>query len=431
MKQGEKILVITYYWPPAGGAGVQRWLKFCNYLPEFDIKPIVLTVDEEKASYLQTDETLVKDISLNIPVYKTNSFEPLGIFSSLVGKKNVPFGGFANVNKESVLQKGARFLRGNFFIPDPRKGWNSYAYKKALQLIKQENIKTIITTGPPHSTHLIGLKLQAKLGVKWICDMRDPWTDIYYYKDFMHLPFVKKMDAGLEKKVLEQADEIITVSAGFKSIFSAKSKLINQKKIHLLPNGYDEKDFTEKIDSKNKTYTLSYVGSMAQIYKPYVLLAAMANCLVKGYDMKLRFVGNVAPIIKKSISIKGLYKNVEYIDHVEHKKAISYMQNTNSLLLIIPNTSHAKGILPGKVFEYLAAQKPILAIGPTLGDVAEILKETKAGNIFDYDDEKGIEEELIKRINEFNSQEKTHQNVNIEQYSRRELTKKLASIIKA
>ena len=431
MKQGEKVLVITYYWPPAGGAGVQRWLKFCNYLPEFDIKPIVLTVDEKKASYLQTDETLVKDISLNIPVYKTNSFEPLGIFSSIVGKKNVPFGGFANVNKESVLQKGARFLRGNFFIPDPRKGWNSYAYKKALQLIKQENIKTIITTGPPHSTHLIGLKLQAKLGVKWICDMRDPWTDIYYYKDFMHLPFVKKMDADLEKKVLEQADEIITVSEGLKSIFSVKSELINPKKIHLLPNGYDEKDFEEKIDSKNKTFILSYVGSMAQIYKPYVLLAAMANCLAKGYDMKLRFVGNVAPIIKKSISIKGLYKNVEYIEHVEHKKAISYMQNTNSLLLIIPNTSHAKGILTGKVFEYLAAQNHILAIGPTHGDVAQILKETKAGNIFDYEDEKGIEEELIKRINEFNSQEETHQNVNIEQYSRRELTKKLASIIKA
>jgi hypothetical protein len=201
VEEKRKVLIITYYWPPSGGAGVQRWLKFAKYLPEFGVEPIVLTVDPKYASYPQRDESLEKDIHQKLKVYKTKTFEPLNLLSGILGKKNVPYGGFTNVNKKSFLQTILRFIRGNFFIPDARVGWNNYAYKKAKEIIEEYKIDTVITTSPPHSTQLIGLELKKKLSITWIADFRDPWTDIYYYKDLLHTCLAKRLDKNKEQEV--------------------------------------------------------------------------------------------------------------------------------------------------------------------------------------------------------------------------------------
>ena len=208
----KKILIITYYWPPSGGAGVQRWLKFTKFLPEFGFKPVILTVDDNAASYAQLDESLLKEIDPNLSVYKTKTFEPYNLYRKLSNKKEIPYGGFSNQRKITLFEKLSRFIRGNLFIPDPRRGWNRYAIKKALELIRSEQIEVVVTTGPPHSTHLIGKKVKEKTGIRWIADFRDPWTDIYYYKDLYHLGLANKLDRYLEKNVLKLADQIITVS---------------------------------------------------------------------------------------------------------------------------------------------------------------------------------------------------------------------------
>ena len=208
----KKVLIITYYWPPSGGAGVQRSLKFVKYLPLFGIEPIVITVDAEQATYPILDSTLLNEVSEDVRVVRTRSFEPLKILSAIKGKESVPHGGFANSNKESITQRTLRFIRGNFFIPDARKGWVSFAVKAASEIIEKEKIDTVFVSSPPHSSQLIGLELKKKYNIKWIADMRDPWTDIYYYKDLLQTKFSAARDAVYERQVLEGADEVISVS---------------------------------------------------------------------------------------------------------------------------------------------------------------------------------------------------------------------------
>ncbi|HOU97007.1 MAG TPA: glycosyl transferase family 1, partial [Bacteroidales bacterium] len=204
------VLIITYYWPPGAGAGVQRWLKFSKYLPDFGWEPLILTVDPQYAQYPATDESLLKDVSEKSKVFKTPAVNYFRLASK--DKSRIPSAGFANQDKKGPVQWLMRFIRGNFFIPDPRKGWNRFAFKKACEIINNENVERIITSGPPHSTHLVGLKLKKKFpDILWIADFRDPWTDIYYYKEFYHTFPARLLDRHYEKTVLTNADKIITV----------------------------------------------------------------------------------------------------------------------------------------------------------------------------------------------------------------------------
>jgi glycosyltransferase involved in cell wall biosynthesis len=239
----KKVLIITYYWPPSGGAGVQRWLKFVKYLPEFDFRPWVVTVDPVYAWYPQTDLSLEKDISPEVKVFKTRSFEFLKIISRIFGSRRVAYGGFTNVNKKNPLQIFLRFIRGNFFIPDARVGWSGHAFRKARKLIIDNGIDTVITTGPPHSTHLTGLKLKKELNIRWIADFRDPWTDIFYYSDMLHTPVARKLDLRKEKKVLKSADRIIAVNNTVGKLLARKIDGKDTGKITVITNGYDEDDF--------------------------------------------------------------------------------------------------------------------------------------------------------------------------------------------
>lgn len=440
----KKILLITYYFPPSGGAGVQRWLKTINYLPQAGVETIVLTVDPTVASYPQIDESLCNDIPSNIKVYRTKTREILSFYKKVSPQKQIPYGGFANEPKPNLMQKISRFVRGNFFLPDPRRGWNKFALAKAKEIIETQGITTIVTTSPPHSTQLIGLELKRLYPhIRWVADLRDPWTDIYYNQDLYPTRWAKKRNLRYERSVLLGADQIITVSEECRRLFAQKADVTD--KIIVVPNGYDEKDFlqlgvrnfaesesngqfieTLPNDSKiavgneelgvtseaSNLKILSYIGVMAPQYDIEPL-----KKLVQGRkDLLLRFVGVVSDEIKKEIKSWGV--QTEFISYVSHKEAVSYMQASDVLLLFIPNVPNNEGILTGKLFEYLAAGNKILLFGPQHGDAMRLINECSAGEC--YSDGFNLDEFLNKPYSG---------NDNIKSYSREALANKIASLL--
>ena len=423
----KKVLIITYYWPPSGGAGVQRWLKFAKYLPEFGWQPVILTVDPKYASFPQRDESLALEVDAGCMVYTTKSFELYNLYKLISGKKEVPYGGFANESKEGLFQKASKFLRGNFLLPDPRRGWNKYALKKAEELIREFKIDTVVTTSPPHSTQLIGLKLKQKFNIRWIADLRDPWTDIYYYNQFKHTALARKIDLNFEREVVENVDLLITVSEDLKRIFAEKSNLPIENKTVVIPNGFDEDDFRRtNIPTENRK-VITYTGTISEAYDVDSLLEAL--CLLSE-DSKsqilVRFVGKVPSSVDARFRSSGI--EVELVGYVNHAKSIEYLFRSDLLLLVIPKVKNNRGILTGKFFEYLASQKPILAIGPTDGDLAKIIRETQCGKLFDYDDSKG----MLQFIQEKLALPKITMKTELaSQYSRKELTQKLTESFEA
>ncbi len=430
----KKILFVTYYWPPSGGAGVQRALKFVKYLPEFGVQPYVLTVDEKKASYPFTDITLANEIPSSVNVRRTDTSEPFGIYSRLTGKKSIPTG-FSNESNPGLIQKSSRFIRGNFFIPDARRGWVKFALNEAQKIIDIENIETVITTSPPHSAQLIGLELKKiyKDRIKWIADLRDPWTDIYYYNEFHHLNFAKLKDQRYESEVLNKADSVVTVSNELKELF--KTKTSGKKNIYVIPNGYDEEDFifkSQEIKSPDDTFIISYTGTLAESYNPKVFFHALKKVreMFPGTGIKLRFVGNPSSSLidyAGSISLSG---NLELIPAVSHDESVKYLLKSDSLLLVIPDVEKDKGILTGKLFEYLASRKPVICIGPPDGEAAFILNECKSGKTFG----RNMENELTQYISDLINRSIKGEDINIQndyykKYSRRSQAGELSKII--
>ena len=422
----KKVLIITYYWPPSGGAGVQRWLKFAKYLPEYGWQPVILTVDPSCASYPQRDESLSAEIDPQCMVYTTKSFELYNLYKLLSGKKEVPYGGFANESKEGLLQKASKFLRGNFLLPDPRKGWNKYAFKKASELIREFNIDTVVTTSPPHSTQLIGLKLKQTFNIKWIADLRDPWTDIYYYSQFKHTALARAIDLRYERKVVENADLIVTVSEDVKRIFAGKSPLPIAAKTAVIPNGFDEDDFKMiQVPSETKK-VITYTGTISEAYPVDCFLKALCSLEEElKLQILIRFVGKVPPSVVQKFRDTQL--EIEWVGYVDHPKSIEYLFRSSLLLLVIPEVKNNHGILTGKFFEYLASGKPILAIGPTQGDLAKIMEETKCGKLFDYQDTEGMRRFILESLN--NPAAGSSNKEKASPYSRKQLTGKIAQLL--
>lgn len=402
----KKVLIISYYWPPSGGAGVQRWLKLSSSLANLGVEVHVLTVDENKASYMQWDETLFDDVHPDVMVYKTNSFEPINYYAKLVGKKNVPTAGFSNVDNSNWKQKLVNSARSNFFIPDPRIGWKKYAVKKAKELIKLHDIPTVITTSPPHSTQLIGLKLKAKFPtIKWVVDFRDPWTDIYYYELLGHTALSKKLDSKYEKQVINKSDQIITVGEKFADSFKSKTKKDISAKIAVIPNGYDPKDFDITCE-QNERFTISYTGTMSDYYQPEVFFEALAELISKYSSEAIDFVfiGSLSANLKKFISDK-IGNHAAFLAPVTHKEIIKYMIKSHVLLLVTQGT---EGTIPGKTFEYLAAKRTIICIGK--GDAAEAIKKCNAGESFNRDEKDKITAYLETCYQAFKSEIKQETN---------------------
>ncbi len=411
---------------------MQRCLKFVKHLPEFGVQPTVITVDARQASYPVLDQTLLAEVPQDVRVIRTSTREPFEFYKKITGKKDIPFGGFANTGQETWKQKLFKFLRGNLFIPDPRVGWNRFAFAAAHKVIKEQQIKAIVTSSPPHSTQLIGLKLKKKLGIRWIADMRDPWTDIYYYQDLNHTALAQKLDAKLEREVLEHADEVLVVSEDMKRLFLNKSAAIDPRKIHVIPNGYDEADFVHPSNPSKEEFVITYTGTITEAYNVIGFFQALCETMTRNPLMryKLRFVGKVSAEIRRQIEEAGLPLITEYIDYVPHDESIKYLMSSTVLFMAIPDVPNNHGILTGKLFEYLASNKPIICIGPIHGDADKILDECGAGRVFHYS---GVDL-MLDYLMQLSKTWKINTNldlpiINYTQYSRRSLTEQLAKLI--
>ena len=428
----KKVLIITYYWPPSGGAGVQRWLKFAKYLPEFGIEPYVLTVDARYASYPQVDTSLEEDVPGDLKVFRTRSFEVLRVISGLFGKEQVPYAGFSNVDKKSVLQTCFRFLRGNFFIPDARKGWNRYAFRKASELIRQYGISTVITTGPPHSTHLTGLKLKRKFGVNWIADFRDPWTGIYYYADMLHTPIASRIDRKLEKEVLVNADKIIAVNSSVRDLLNSRAGGGDEdrKKYTIITNGFDEDDFNLPAAPSGE-FVITYSGNLTENYRPHAFFRALAKVITGYPDISFRFrvAGNISVSAERLIRENGMDDIYEYQGYVNHHELAGLLKSSTALLYAFPESVGYSGS-SGKLYEYLAAERPVISIDSPGSDAAAIIKECEAGRNFSRDDEAGMFEYLchLAEIFRHNGEVKAGNGKHMK-YSRRHLTTELSRLL--
>lgn len=416
-----KVLIITYYWPPAGGSGVQRWLKFVKYLQDFGIEPIVYTVDN--ANYPKEDISLFSEIPKNITVLKNPIFEPTDVF--FWKQKGLKKDDVSN----SINNGFMSFIRGNFFIPDPKIFWVNTSVKFLQKYLNENSVDCIISTGPPHSMHLIAKQLKKKNNIKWIADFRDPWTDLYYNNVFKQLSFAKKKNKELEKSVLKNADCILTVSNSLKNDFAKIAK-----KVEVITNGFDEevlKDESVILDSK---FTISYIGLLPKQSNPTVFFNVIqqlceSNSTFKN-DVKLLFVGDISNEVKLAVQQNNLSEITEYKDYISHKEAIAYQKKSQVLLLLIPNVQNSAGILTGKLFEYLTAKRPILALGPEKGDLNDILTHTNAGVVINHSNEAQLLTEIIRLYQQYKNGTLTVKSRNIEQYHRKNLTEKLAVIIK-
>jgi len=389
----KRVLIITYYWPPSGGAGVQRWLKFAKYLPEFDWEPVILTVDPEHATYPVTDQSLLHDVDPKLRVIRTRSREWFSVYKKATNAEKIPYGAFASEpDKISFKQKVARFVRGNFFLPDPRKGWNSFAVNAARKLIQEEEIRYIITTGPPHSTHLVGLKLRKTNDIRWIADFRDPWTDIFYYREFYPTLPADIINRRMERKVIQSADHIVTVSPSWARLLANKVPG-SKKEVSVITNGYDAEDFVGESSQVPDRTMITYIGTIADSYPFDRFIESFISWTRTNPRGLLRIVGTVSKNQMDKFS-RIPEEHFEYVPYVEHAEVIRYLSEASALLISVPQHSSSAGIIPGKLFEYMAARRPIMYLGKESDDAAQLILNSNSGAILDPFSTKQILETL-------------------------------------
>jgi glycosyltransferase involved in cell wall biosynthesis len=427
MSEPKKLLIITYYWPPAGGPGVQRWLKFVKYLPEFNIQPIVYI--PENPTYPIVDNGLESEVSDKAIILKNKIFEPYGL-ASFFGKnktKKISSGIIPNQKKQSVLEKTLLWIRGNLFIPDARFLWVKPSVKYLKKYILENNIDTIVTSGPPHSLHLIGLQLKKDLNIKWFADFRDPWTTIGYHKALKLSSYAEKKHKALEKEVLNSADTIIVTSKTTNTEFQA----ITTKPIEVITNGYDiEKIEKQPLDEK---FTLAHIGSFLSERNPTILWQALQELLTENTDFKndfqLKLIGAVSQEVLDTITEFKLNDYVQKLGYVSHQEAVENQRKSQVLLLIEINSEETKSIIPGKLFEYMISERPIIAIGPEGSDFAEIITTTNTGVFFTYDEKEKLKALLLTYYQEYQNQNLKVHAVGLQQYSRKSLTQQLVQIL--
>lgn len=423
----KKILIITYYFPPAGGPGVQRWLKFVKYLPDFGIQPIVYI--PENPTYPIIDEGLLNEVSDKAIIIKKKILEPYGLASvfSKNKTKKISSGIIPNARKQTRLEQLLIWIRGNLFIPDARVLWVKPSVRYLEKYIQENNIETIITSGPPHSLHLIGLQLKKNLTIKWIADFRDPWTTIGYHKALRLSDYSKKKHKTLEKTVLNKADTIIVTSNTTKIEFQA----ITNKPIEVITNGFDvEKVEHQSLDEK---FTLAHIGSLLSERNPIILWQVLSELIKEVSDFsnhfQLKLIGTVSQEILDTLQSYNLNEFINYLGYVSHQEAIAHQRKSQVLLLIEINSKDTMSIIPGKLFEYMVSERPILAIGPRGSDFAEIITTTNTGVFFDYGEKDKLKSVILNYYNQFLEGKLKSNAVGLQQYSRKNLTEKLAKLI--
>lgn len=423
----KKVLIITYYWPPSGGPGVQRWLKFVKYLPEFGIQPVVYI--PENPTYPILDDAMLREVSEQAIIIKKKIIEPYG-FASIFTKKSIKkisSGIIPSEHKQTFTEKLALWIRGNVFIPDARVLWVRPSVSFLRKYIRENNIDTIITTGPPHSLHLIGMKLQKKMNVRWIADFRDPWTTIGYHQSLRLSAFSEERHKVLEEKVLSAADTILVTSKSTKAEFIG----ITSKPIEVITNGYDDEiTETQALDTK---FTLAHIGSLLSQRNPKILWQSLAELVkeIPGFasHFELKLIGTVSQEILTEITNYNLIDYTNFIGYVSHDKAIAHQKKSQVLLLIEINSNETKIIIPGKLFEYMVSGRPIVAIGPNGSDFAEIIADTNTGVFITYAEKEKLKSTLLEYYHLYLEGKLKCNATGTAQYSRRNLTEQLAKIL--
>jgi glycosyltransferase involved in cell wall biosynthesis len=423
----KKVLIITYYWPPSGGSGVQRWVKFTKYLRKYGWEPIIYTPSNPERPAL--DYSLEKDIPEDVEILTTDIWEPYTFYKKFVGlKKNESLGSglMKSGSENSMLQKLAVAIRGNLFIPDARKFWINPSIKFLQKYLSDNPVDAIISSGPPHSMHMIAEKVSLLTKTPWIADFRDPWTNIDFFEDLHLSKIARSKHHKLEQRILKNADLILVVSPTMKKEF----KELTDTPVSVITNGFDASDFENIPINKNYKFTISHVGMMTPTRNPEILWESIKELCDEYSEFKssfqLQLIGKVDASIKETITSCKLEKLVSVIDYVPHSEIVRYQRNSDALLLIVNNTPNANLILTGKFFEYLAAERPILCISPVQGDMGEILKQTNSGELFTYDQKKELKKYLMTLFENWKLDISSYNSDNIHTYSREFLTQRLA-----
>jgi glycosyltransferase involved in cell wall biosynthesis len=414
----QKVLFITYFWPPSGKATLHWPLKMIQHLPGFGWQPLVLTADED--TFSSQDESLLKEVDPDLKVFKARAVEPFGIYRRLLGKeKNAPLTASETISKTNrgLRHRLAIWIRMNLFVPDARIGWYWNAVRKGKQILRSENIQAIVSIGPPHTTLLVGKKLSKQFNIPHIPVFIDPWVDISYYRDFKRSVLTLALDRRLERSVLEEASHIVFVTESMREDYARRYPAIRNKS-HVLYWGYNEESFHDYIP-KNvpATEILLHAGNIFDYQNPKALWATLQKEIHNGRNLKIVFIGTVSPGIRQSITEAGLSDRTEFKGFLPYHKMIEELGASSYVMVCATEKRH----VPGKLFEYLRSGKPILAFGDDNEEVQRILDEAKAGMIFPYT---SSGQEFFDRMHDF----QTSTGV-VRRFNRKEIAGTLAKIL--
>ncbi len=424
-----KVLVITYYWPPSGGAGVQRWLKFVKYLRDFGWEPVVYTPENPEAPVI--DHSLEKDIPEGLEVIRQAIWEPYTAYKKFIGQKKdqrVNAGFLSESEKPRFSENVSIWIRGNLFIPDARKFWIKPSIKYLTKYLKENPVDAIVSTGPPHSMHMIALGLKKKTGLPWLADFRDPWTNIDFYDQLKLSKIADCRHKKMELAVLKSADEVTTVSWNWANDFNK----ICKRPIRVVTNGYDPDDFELDV-SQDEKFSIVHIGAMNKDRNPEVFFEACGALLDKfpslAESLEIKLVGSTDIAVFNSIEKHGLTDFVKRVKNIPHDEVVKYTKSARLLLLALNNTPNVLGIIPGKIFEYLAARRPVLCIGPEDGDSARIIRNANAGEIVSFGDKRKMREVLVEFFEAYQENGLVFNSSGIEEYSRRTLCGEIADLL--
>lgn len=431
----KRVLVITYYWPPTGGSGVQRWVKFAKYLPSEGWQPVIYT--PENPEQLAIDKSLSDEIPAQTEVLKTRITEPYRLYKDFLKKsghsKEAVEVNPVNAQNKSALQKAAMWIRGNFFRPDPRCLWINPSVKYLRKYLKEYPVDLIVSTGPPQSMHIIGMKLAEATGLPWIADFRDPWTKIFYFKHLSMTKATEKWHKNMERKVLDKASAIVAVSPLVQEEFQA----MTQTPVELITNGYDDCDFTTSKSEgaeggKDKDFCITHTGLFAADGNPTVLWEVLAEKCRSNKNfaerLKIRLIGKTDEQIIQTIRENGLEANTIDMGYQPHAVAVEEQRKASLLILPLRKEPEYKAVLPGKLYEYLASWRPVLGIGQPDGAMSMILNRTKTGVVFDWNDKTSLSRVIDICWERHQKGELTVEDADISQFARKNLTRRMAEL---
>ncbi len=425
----KKVLIITYYWPPSGGGGVQRWLKMAKYLPDYNWQPIILT--PENPDFELQDESLLKDVASETTVLKLPIWEPFGLYRKLMGRKAVQKQGVVDTKNESLLGKWSRWIRGNWFIPDARLFWVRPAVNYAEKYLRKNPVDIIITTGPPHSMHLIGMELKRRLGVKWMADFRDPWSDWDVLPQLNLTKKSWKRHKKLEHQVMHSADRVLTVTNNLATKLAATGGI---EKVEVVTNGFDAADFNLDEAIKPAKFQISHVGLLNEGRNPSVLWEVLDELCAEdenfSNELQVVLAGTIDQPVRDSINnFVNLQPKVSIPDYLAHTEVLTLYQESAVLLLLVNNTSNSSWILPGKLFEYFSAKRPILAIGQLESEANDVLKDCGFDSFLTYDDKEGLKKRVKGLFIVYKNDEVVREQSSIQKYNRKKLAGEVANLL--